>query len=107
MPEKTYYGLVMLREVPRVQGYPNSLSLCAALRKLFVYLFEVIIVDDLLIKNLELLLLESNDYRVLISPVCLLQAVPETFQLWAIEIFQVVHFLSDLSELGNDKTLGA
>ena len=61
----------MLREIPRVQGYLNPLPFSAAFCKFFVQLFKVIIVDDLLVNNLELLLLEANDYRVLISPVCL------------------------------------
>ena len=93
MFEETYYGLVMLREVPRVQGHPNSTSLGAALREIFVQLVQVIVVDDLFVKNLELLLLEANYHCVLVSPVGLVEAVPQTLQLWPIEILQMVHFL--------------
>jgi hypothetical protein len=93
MFEKTYYGLVMLSEVSRVQGYPNSTSFSAALREIFVQLIQVVVVDNLFVKNLELLLLEANYYCVLVSPIGLVEAVAQTLQLWAIEILQVVHFL--------------
>ncbi len=93
MLEETYYSPIMLSEVSRVQGYPYSTSFSASLREIFVQLIEVVVVDDLLVKNLEMLLLEANDYCVLVSPIGLMQAVPQTLQLWAIEIFQVVNLL--------------